>query len=59
MVQECGILLGVEHLEESTSRVTVYSLTDLVDFINEYQRVLDSDALESLDNLSGQGSMGK
>jgi len=59
VVQECGILLGVEHLEESTSRVTVYSLTDLVDFINEYQRVLDSDALESLDNLSGQGSMGK
>jgi len=55
VIQESGILLRVEHLKESTGRVTVDSLTDLVDFINEDQRVLNSDALECLDDLPGQG----
>jgi len=57
VVQESAVLLGIEHLKESASRVTVDSLTDLVDFIDEYQRILDSNALECLDYLSGQGSV--
>jgi hypothetical protein len=35
MIQESGVLLGVEHLKESASRVTVDSFTDLVDFVDE------------------------
>lgn len=56
MIQESGILLRVKHLKEGTGRVTVDSLTNLVDFIDEDQRILDSDALECLNNLPGQGS---
>jgi hypothetical protein len=56
VIQESGILLGVEHLKEGAGRVAVDSLTDLVNFIDEDQRILDSDALECLDNLSRQGS---
>ena len=54
MIQETGVLFGVEHLEESTGRVTVDSLTNLVDFVDEDQRVLDPDALECLDDFPGQ-----
>ena len=57
MVQEGGILFGVEHLKKSTGGVTIDPLTDLVDLINEDQRVLDSDALECLNNLPGQSSV--
>ena len=53
MVQEGGILFGVEHLKKSTGGVTIDPLADLVDLINEDQRVLDSDALECLNNLPG------
>ena len=55
MIQESGVLLRVEHLKESTGRVTVDSLANLVDFIDKDQRVLDSYTLEGLDNLPGQG----
>lgn len=55
MIQESSVLLRVEHLKESTGRVTVDSLTNLVDFIDEDQRVLDSDALECLYDLPWQG----
>jgi hypothetical protein len=57
VIQESVVLLGVEHFEESASRVTIYPLTDLVDFVNEDQGILDTDAFECLDNLPRQGSM--
>lgn len=47
-------MLRVEHLEESTGGVTVYPLTDLVDFIDEDQRILDPNAFECLDNFPRQ-----
>jgi hypothetical protein len=53
VIQESAILLGVEHLKESTGRVAVDPLADLVDFIDEDQRVLDSDAFKCLNNLPG------
>ena len=55
VIQESSVLLRVEHLEESAGRITVDSLTNLVDFVDEDQRVLDSYALECLDDLPGQG----
>ena len=35
VIQESGILFGVEHLKKSTGRVAIDPLTDLVDFIDE------------------------
>ena len=57
MVQKRVVLFGVEHLEEGAGRVAVYPLTNLVDFIDEDQGVLDTNALECLDNLPGECSM--
>jgi len=57
VIQESSVLFRIEHLKESTGRVTVDSLTDLVDFIDEDQRILDSDALECLDDLPGEGTV--
>jgi hypothetical protein len=54
MIQESAVLLRVEHLEESTGRVAVYPLTDLVDLIDEDQRVLDTNAFECLDDFPRQ-----
>ena len=58
MIQESGVLLRVKHLKEGTGRVTVDSLTNLVDFIDEDQGILDSDALECLDDFPRKGSVG-
>lgn len=33
VIQECSVLFGVEHLEKSTGRVAIDSLTDLVNLI--------------------------
>jgi hypothetical protein len=57
MIQESVVLLRVEHFEERAGRVTIYPLTDLVDFVNEDQWVLDTNALECLDDLPRQGSV--
>lgn len=57
VVQETGVLFRVEHLKESASRVAIDSLTNLVNFIDEDQGILDSDTLECLDNLSGEGTV--
>ena len=51
VIQESGILFGVEHLKKSTGRVAIDPLTDLVDFIDKDQRILDSDAFECLNDL--------
>lgn len=59
MIQEGVILLRVKHFQEGAGRVAVYSLTDLVHFVDEDQWVLDTDALECLDDLPRQGSVVK
>lgn len=59
MIQEGVVLLGVKHFQEGASRVAVYPLTDLVDFVDEDQWVLDTDTLECLDDLARQGSVVK
>ena len=51
MIQESAVLLRVEHFEEGTGRIAIYTLTDLVDFIDEDQGVLDANAFKCLDNL--------
>ena len=47
MIQETSILFWIEHLKEGTRRVSVVTPTDLVDFVNEDERILSLDALES------------
>lgn len=59
MIQEGVILLRVKHFQEGAGRVAVYSLTDLVDLVDEDQWVLDTDALECLDDLPRQCSVVK
>ena len=56
MIQECRVLLRIQHLEQGTSGVTVVSATNLVNLINEYQRILGAHALECLDDLSWQSA---
>ena len=56
VVKERRVLLGIKHLKERTRRIAVVSTTDLVNFINEYERVLSTDALQRLDDLSGKSS---
>ena len=56
VIQESGILFRVKHLKESTGRVAIDPFADLIDLIDEDQRILDSDTLERLNNLPGQGS---
>ena len=51
MIQESAVLLGVEHFEEGTGRIAIYTLSDLVDFIDKDQGVLDTNAFKGLDNL--------
>ena len=43
MIQEAAVLLGVEHLEESAGGVSVVSLADLVDFVDDDNGVLSGD----------------
>ena len=57
VIQERGVLFGVEHLKKCTGRVAIDSPTNLVNLIYQDQRILDSDTLESLNNLSGQGTV--
>ena len=45
-------MLGVEHLEKSTRGVAVVSPTDLVDLVDEHERVLCVDLLERLNDLT-------
>ena len=56
MVKERRVLLGIKHLEQRTRRIAVVSTTDLVNFINEHERVLSTDALQRLDDLSRKSS---
>ena len=56
MVQERRVLLGVEHLEERTRRIAIVSTTDLVNLVDQHERVLGPDAFERLDDLAGECS---
>ena len=56
MIKEGRVLLGIKHLEERTRRIAVVSTTDLVNFIDKYERVLGANALQRLDDLSGKSS---
>ena len=57
VIQESSVLLRVEHLKKSTGRVAVDSFPDLVDLIDEDQRILNSNAFECLDDLPGEGTV--
>lgn len=57
VIQERRILFGVQHLEQGTGWVTIVSPTNFVNLINEHQRILGTDTLECLNNLSRQGSV--
>lgn len=52
VIKELRVLLGVEHLEKSTRGVAVVSPTDLVDLVDEHERVLCVDLLERLNDLT-------
>ncbi len=52
VVEECRVLLRVEHLKKRTRRISIVSSTDLVTLIDEHKRVLSTDALQCLNDLS-------
>lgn len=52
VIQELGVLLGVEHLEQRTRRIAIVSTSNLVNLVDEYERVLGLHLLERLDHLS-------
>lgn len=52
MIQELRVLLGVEHLEKSTRGVAVVSSTNLVDLVDEHERVFRVHLLERLNDLT-------
>ena len=56
MVKEGRVLFGIEHLEQRTSRIAVVSTTDLVNFINQYEGILSTDALQRLDDLAREST---
>ena len=51
VIKEGRVLLRVEHFQEGTRRITVVPATNLVDFVNEHERVLRTNALQGLDDL--------
>ena len=51
VIQERGVLFGVEHLKKSTCRIAIDSPTDLVNLVYQDQRILDPDTLQRLDNF--------
>ena len=56
MIQESSVLLGVKHLEQRTRGISIVSTSNLVDLVNEYQRVFRPDALQCLDDLARKSS---
>lgn len=56
MVEERRVLLGVEHLKKCTRRVAIMTATDLVNLVNEHERVLSAYTLQGLNDLSREGS---
>lgn len=56
MVQESVVLFGIEHLQKCACRVPINATSDLVHLINENERILRTDSLESLDDFSRKGT---
>ena len=56
MVQEGVVLFRVEHLQKCARWVPVDATTDLVHLIDEDERILRTDTLECLNNLSRKGT---
>src|SRR6185369_7296572 len=54
MVLELAVLLGVQHLEESRTRIASEVLTELVDLVEKEQRVRRPGLLNVRDDLAGQ-----
>ena len=52
VIQERGILLWVEHFEQRTGWISIMSLSNLVDFINQDQGVLCCDLLQCLNRFT-------
>ena len=52
VVQESCILFGIEHFQQSTGGVAIVATSNLVDFINQDERILSTNTLESLDDLA-------
>lgn len=52
VIQERPVLLRIKHLQEGARRVSVVATADLVDFVNQNERVLGSDLLQSLDGFT-------
>ena len=54
MIEESIILLRVQHLEKRARRITVDTPANLVNLVNQHQRVLRPYSLQSLDDLAWQ-----
>ena len=54
MIQERLVLFGVQHLQQSTRRIPIIPLPNLIHLINQHKRVLRSHPLQSLNNLTRQ-----
>jgi len=52
MILEAAVLLGVQYFEKRGSRVSLVVRTDLVDFIQHHERVLDPALLEAVGDAS-------
>ena len=56
MVQEVGVLLRVQHLQQGRGRVTVVGGADLVQLVEHDHRIGRAAALDRLDELAGHGA---
>jgi hypothetical protein len=56
MIQEGVVLFRVEHLEKRACRIPVDAASNLVYLINEDERILRTDAFESLNDLTRKGT---
>ena len=50
------VLLGIEHLEQGRRRVAAEVLAELVDFVEQEQRVAHADLGQALENLARHGA---
>jgi hypothetical protein len=52
VIQEGSVLLRIQHLEQSTRWISVMPLSNLVDFIDQNQRVLGCNLLQRLNRFT-------
>ncbi len=56
MVEEIGVLLGIQHFEERRGGIAAERCADLVDFVEHDDRVGHPGLLDGLDELAGHGA---